>query len=112
LCFAASLRLERAQSWEVECRSIRRDTEQIRQLLLIDFRTILDPAGFREQLDRSEIWRQWQLAQYPLHIVIDSVDEGVFKLGDFLSQLTQICKNSSTPADRKTPSLKAGLPNS
>jgi hypothetical protein len=72
---------------EIQTELFSKGPEKFRQLLMIDFRTILDAAGFREQLDRSQIWRDWRSAQYPLHIVIDGVDEGLFKLGDFLPQI-------------------------
>jgi hypothetical protein len=75
---------------------------------MIDFRTVLDAADFREQLDRSEIWQQWRSGDYLLHVVIDGVDEGVLKIGDFLPKLIQILTQLD-PAARGTSSPEAGL---
>jgi len=75
---------------ELYSQSFKQDPDKVRQFLMIDFRTVLDAADFREQLDRSEIWQQWRLGDYPLHVVIDGVDEGVLKIGDFLPKLVQI----------------------
>ena len=75
---------------ELYSRSFKQDPDKARQLLIIDFRTILEAADFRAELDRSEIWRQWRSSDHLLHVVIDGVDEGVLKIGDFLPKLIQI----------------------
>ena len=75
---------------ELHCQLLQQDPEQARRLLLIDFRTVLDSAGFFEQLHQSDTWQQWRSADYPLHVVIDGVDEGIFKIGDFLPNLLRI----------------------
>ncbi len=75
---------------ELYSQSFKQDPEKVRQFLMIDFRTVLDAADFREPLYRSEIWEQWLSGDYPLHVVVDGVDEGVLKIGDFLPKLVQI----------------------
>lgn len=75
---------------ELHCESFREDPAKAHQLLLIDFRTVLEAADFREQFDRSEIWQNWKSSDYLLDVVIDGVDEGIVKIGEFLSKLVQI----------------------
>jgi hypothetical protein len=77
---------------ELFCRSLSEDSGQAERLLLIDFRTILDATGFREHFDRSDKWQTWRSSDYALHIVIDGVDEGIYKIGEFLSQIIHVLK--------------------
>ena len=86
---------------ELYSQSFKQHPDKVRQFLSIDFRIVLDAADFREQLDRSEIWQQWRLGDYPLHVVIDGVDEGVLKIGDFLPKLVQILRELDPEVRRR-----------
>jgi len=90
---------------ELYGQSFKQDPDKVRQFLMIDFRVVLDAADFREQLERSESWQQWRSGDYPLHVVIDGVDEGVSKIGDFLPKLAHILRQLD-PAVRRRLHLK------
>jgi hypothetical protein len=77
---------------ELHNESLKEDPDKARQLLMIDFRTVLDAADFRDQFDRSNVWQAWQSSDYVLDVVIDGVDEGVLKIGEFLSRLILVLK--------------------